>query len=177
MQKKVRKPPLLEVTVREYLNRDWPIILQMMTDTMVYHMSIQQPARFHSYTLKLLRDYLRELTAKQRVGSGKFLVAVNSEDVPVGFVYGEVDKQGPELARNAVKSGTVYEIYVSPEVRHQKVAQKLMSEIERYCRQNKCVLIRLHDVHHTNLPAKNLYAQLGYAPRVIEFAKVLGTQC
>lgn len=160
-----------DIRLRDYQNADWARTLAMLVQTMEYHISIQQPKRFKTYTMNLMRNYLRELTGKHKTGKGKLILAVDADDQAIGFIYGQVDEQDKELAKSAVKSGTLVELFVSADSRGKKVAQQLMKGMEEYLKAKGCVLIRLKDVHQTNQPAQKLYAKLGYMPRVIEFAK------
>ncbi len=161
----------MKPTIRDYRNSDWSAILDMIVQTIEFHISIQKPIRFESYTVKLLRNYLLGLTAQHRNGTGKFLVAVNADDQPVGFLFGAVDKPDKELQKCVVKSATFYELFVLPAYRGQHVATALITTLEQHFKQQGCQLIRLHDVHATNESAQQLYRKLGYVPRVIEMGK------
>ncbi len=159
------------VVIRDYQNPDWNQVLKMMTQTMEYHNSIQDPKRFNTYTPNLLRNYLRGLVTKHRLKKGKLLISVNDTNCLTGFIYGETDTQDAELRKSAIPSGTIKELFVSSEMRKSGVAQKLMAKMEDYLIKNGCTLIRLKDVHSNNIPAQNLYAKLKYIPRVVEYAK------
>lgn len=161
----------MKSTIRDYRNSDWSAILDMTVQSIEFHMAIQKPVRFERYTIKLLRNYLLGLTAQHRRGTGKFLVAVDDADQPVGFLFGAVDKPDKELEKCAVKSATFYELFVLPEYRGQHLATSLITALEQHFQQQGCQLIRLHDVHATNESAQKLYRKLGYVPRVIEMGK------
>jgi ribosomal protein S18 acetylase RimI-like enzyme len=164
---------MTHIIIRDYQKKDWSQILQMIVESMEYHISIQNVLRFKTYTPDLLRNFLRGLVVKQRLKKGKFLVA-EEEGILIGFIYGEVDKQDKELAKSVVKSGTIFELFVLPSHRKHQVAQTLMNNMEGYLMKNGCLLIRLKDVHFKNTPAQSLYSKLGYEPRTQEFAKIIG---
>ena len=163
-----------QFSIRPYQKTDWPHVFEMLTQTMDFHMSIQDPVRFKTYTKKLLINFLRGITMKHRSGKGRLLVATNEHKQLVGFIYGHVDSYDKELAKSSVVSGTIDELYVATAARKKGLAQLLMQKMEAYLISKNCVLIRLKDVHAPNKPAINLYSKLHYVPRVIEYAKRVG---
>jgi GNAT superfamily N-acetyltransferase len=163
-----------EITFRPYQNSDWPQVLNMLIQTMEFHMSIQSPVRFERYTKELLINYLLGITGRYRSGRGQLIVAEISTGVLAGFVYGEVDKQDKELAACSVPTGTVEELFVLAEMRGQNVGQELMKRIETFLINRGCTLIKLNDVHFYNKTARHLYEKLGYEPRVIQYGKRVG---
>lgn len=159
--------------IRDYQKSDWSQVLEMVKETMIYHMEIQKPVRFTRISKKLLPNYLLSLILKHQNKTSKLIVASVNKKL-VGFIYGHKDKQDKELKKSAVKSGTIEELYISKEFRGKGIAKKLMLAMEKYLREEKCQLIRLKDVHATNKQAQDFYQNLNYQPRVIEYAKRVG---
>ena len=158
------------INISNYQKSDWKQLLEMVYQTMDYHMSIQNPVRFESYTDGLISNYCRSIVAKHRLKKGKLLVA-HLDNKLVGFIYGYIDHQDKEMKKSAVKSGTISELFVQQEARGKKVGKLLMAEIEKYMVDHSCRLIRLSEVHQTNNSARKFYQYLGYQPRTIEYAK------
>lgn len=159
--------------IRKYKNHDYKKLLQMLGETMDYHMEIADPALFKKSSDKLMSNYLRHMVAQAKGPRAILLVAEDNEKVLIGFVYGEIPKYSSERTKIGKKSGVVHEIYVHSRVRNQGLGRDLMKAIEEFFDKNRCELVLLNDVHCKNTPAINLYEKLGYHVRVSEYVKEL----
>ncbi len=160
-------------TILLYSNADWKAVFDLLVESMTFHMSIQNPVRFHKQTPKLIRDYLQGLAAKHRSKRGVIFVAKDKEGKVLGFVSGELDKQDSEVIACSAKSGSVTEICVAEFARKQGVASKLFDAIEQWLGDRGVKMICLHDVHAANAIARNMYEKRGYVVRVSEYAKLV----
>lgn len=159
--------------IRPYQNKDYTQVLQMLNQSVDYHMGIADPAVFRKSSEKLIANFLRSLVAKTRSGTGVLLVAEESPEVLSGFVYGEMPKYSEDTTNIRKRCGVVKEIYVDENHRQKGVGERLMKEIEDLFIEKNCELVLLNDVHRKNTPAINLYEKLGYHVRVSEYVKEL----
>lgn len=159
--------------IRPYKNRDYKEVLQMLGETMDYHMEIADPTLFKKSSDKLMSNYLRHMVVKAKNPKATLLVAEDDKKELAGFVYGEMPKPSPEMTKVGKKYGVVHEIYVSPDFRKHGLGKDLMSAVEGFFTKNHCEFILLNDVHHRNTPAVKLYEKLGYHVRVSEYVKKL----
>lgn len=162
----------MQITSTKYQAKHWDDLLEMMQETMDFHMGIATPSIFHSSSKKLLENYLKKLVEKIDEGQG-FLYLGLVDNTPVGFVYGEIDKFSEEKKRLAKQTGTIHELYVKSDYRKLKVGTELMKEIEKKLQEVGCQIILLHEVHIQNERALKFYHKLGYKARTIELAKVI----
>jgi len=157
--------------IRKYKTSDREAVHKMLCLSMEYHISIQDPVRFNSYSEEVIEEYMNAWIPKIESGDGILLVA--EENDIIGFVYGEITKYSYEVKKHAKKECVLTEIYVMEVQRKKGVATKLIIEMEAISKQMGCELIRLKDVHLKNESAIQLYRKLGYKVRVMEFAKLL----
>lgn len=157
--------------IRKYRTSDREAVHKMLCLSMEYHIGIQNPERFNSYSEEIIEEYMNAWIPKMKSGEGVLLIAEENEIT--GFVYGEITNYSDKVKKHAKKECVLTEIYVMEDQRMKGVATELIIEMEAITKELGCELIRLKDVHHKNESAIRLYKKLGYNVRVMEFAKLL----
>ncbi len=131
----------------------------------------------HEQRLRRLAGY-GEFIADKTVAvveqrNGAFYVAVDGETI-AGFVVGVVLEQDEEQWLGVIPSlvGRITELYVDAAYRRRGLATRLMRLAESYLARRRCDAVRV-EVFVPNVPARMLYAALGYVERDIELFKRL----
>ena len=144
----------------------------MMTAQMDYHRGIADPENFKGYSRKMMEDYCNEIIARAEK-PGAELLFVTDADKLCGFISWYGKTYDAETTRYILKTAIVDEMYVKPDCRGQGCATWMLEQLEKHLKSLGYEIIRLTEVHASNLPASNLYRKLGYKIRVSEFAKLI----
>lgn len=120
---------------------------------------------------QIIDAYFAHLLETSRRSSGAMLIA-EEEGVPVGYLclFGLVPPAEPDQYPDPYS--VVADVYVVPEKRSRGIGKALMAHAEARARALGASKLELN-VLAANRAAAEFYAQLGYRPRVVVYAKQL----
>lgn len=160
------------MVIREYTIKDKEAIISAQYRFQGYLAEIDD--------LKLLRcnpgygeSYTEDMLKKVKEQGGKVFVAEDNKKV-VGFVAGIIDEQSEidKLGHKVMKYGDILDLFVEEEFRGTGIGKELMSEMEKYFRNQNCEAIMI-GVFGPNQKARKFYEQLGYIDRDYRVQKLL----
>ncbi len=119
---------------------------------------------------EIAADYLDTLIRTSAERDGVILLAKAGRET-VGFTCAWVDSDDDMLlAETARRHGYVSDIFIAAPWRRRRVAQLLLTDIERRMRSRGCHRMRI-DCKATNVMALSFYESIGYRPYEISFTK------
>ena len=90
---------------------------------------------------------------REELGKGIFLVALDAEGIPTGYVG----------CQTVLDEGYITNVAVCPDHRRQGIAGQLLQELARRALEQKLAFVTL-EVRASNAPAIALYEKAGYVP-------------
>lgn len=163
----------MEIKIREYTTADYDRLLIMETD-LIDEMSIIDPhKRFRSRKDFNPRKYFDALLQELFEHQGKIIVAEMDGNI-VGYLMGKIVHRREVDNENKYPAiqGYIEGLFVDAAHRGKGVSSQLITEIEKYFREQKCDYSSVACVS-VNEAARNLYTKAGYGEQYIDYIKKL----
>ena len=148
-----------KMVIRRAVEKDADRIMELLSQVLQLHADIR-PDLFISGTTKYTREELADMFGDD---SRPVYVAVDDEDVVMGYAFCVWEEQPETNNRRGFKSVYIDDLCVDQSLRGQQVGSRLFAYVKDMAAKNGCAMITLH-VWEGNDGARAFYEKAGFVP-------------